>query len=54
MNTEWEYLTTREYVDQVGRLNELGAKGWELVSAFQPQNGDGVWFIFKRKVSKDE
>lgn len=51
MKTKWEYKTVREFIDLYDKLNELGAEGWELVTAFQPRD-DGVWFIFKRKVSK--
>jgi hypothetical protein len=51
--TQWEY-TTRilfERIDPVNILDELGADGWELVSAYPFD--EYVRFVFKCPVEKE-
>lgn len=42
---KWEYMTLSNAATM--KLNEAGAKGWELVSALSGPTGD-IYFIFKR------
>jgi hypothetical protein len=46
---QWEYQFFGGYVspDEVKRLNELGAQGWELV-AIHPHDSDHVDYFLKR------
>lgn len=43
----WEYLCSYAETDCSGVLNEMGAKGWELVSIVRPHDGI-LWLYFKR------
>lgn len=42
----WEYLTADAATTDEGELGALGDKGWELVAAVGP--GDGQRYVFKR------
>ncbi len=57
--TQWEYRvqtvgsffnTKDEVVDAI--LNEWGEEGWELVSAFPPENSGKVTLVAKRPLSR--
>ncbi|MCR5045716.1 MAG: hypothetical protein K6A42_03975 [Treponema sp.] len=47
--TKWEY--TREDVDNIQKMNQLGAQGWELVGTTDGSHHDG---IFKRKIRSQQ
>ena len=57
--TQWEYrvqtvggtFSTKDEVVEAA-LNELGEEGWELVSAFSPENSAKVTLIAKRTLSR--
>jgi hypothetical protein len=48
---KWEYrLKSFMVLDDIKKLNEMGAKGWELVML---ANNRSYAVIFKRKIEKD-
>ncbi|EMA44951.1 DUF4177 domain-containing protein [Halococcus saccharolyticus] len=59
--TQWEYETLRpprgstkkEATDPKTQLNELGGKGWELVSTVEYVGGGTKYFVFKRPIDGD-
>lgn len=47
----WEYLVyIPPFSTDIGKLEKLGADGWELVSVIQMQSGT-VYFYLKRKLA---
>jgi len=56
--SQWEYRTVRpprdetnkEATDPVGRLDELGAEGWEVVGTVDYVGGGTKFLLLKRPV----
>lgn len=63
--TQWEYNVLESYGINAGPtqefmglrsettakyLNQLGAQGWELVTAVRERDGERVYFVFKRPI----